>query len=149
LRVPESEWDAIKKFTGTFRSDDSGEKTDIDKAPFRRYVDLWWAGMCLGVQENRRTKPNTWHTFVTGVVLTSDPWRILHLQLLAIAVNGDTKILKNPGEIITMANEFAATGIPTLVDAMTGQSEPIWGASQLLSELGHSEYPSDVNETLS
>jgi hypothetical protein len=144
LRVPESEWDSVRRYTGTFR-EDSGAKADIDRAPFRRYVDLWWAGLCIGVQEGHRTRPERWHTFETGVRLGSDPWRIFHLELLAIGETGGTEVLANPAEVVNMANEYAATGIPILVDAMTGQSSPIWAASQLLRERAVSiAAPADV-----
>jgi len=92
--------------------------------------------MCIGVREGKRTKlaADAWHTFVTGVILSSDPWRIFHLELLAIAETKDAEILKNPTEIITMANEYAATGFPRLIEVMLGKSEPIWSASQFLKD---------------
>jgi hypothetical protein len=48
-------------------------------------------------------------------VLSSDPWRIIHLQLLAVGQTGDAKILDDPGSIVQMANEFAATGLSLLL----------------------------------
>ena len=79
-----------------------------------------------GLREGKRTKlpPDAWHTFITGVILRSHPWRIFHLEMLAIAEKKDAEILKNPAEIITMANEYAATGLPRLSEAMLGKSEP-------------------------
>jgi hypothetical protein len=135
LRVPKSEWDAVRRFTGTFRPED-GSEPDIDRSPFRRYVDLWWAAMCIGVREGRRTKlpADAWHPFITGVILSSDPWRIFHLEMLAIAEAKDAEILKNPSDIITMANEYAAAGFPRFTEAMLGKSEPIWSVSQFLKE---------------
>ena len=135
LRVPKSEWEAVRRFTGTFRPE-GGAEPDIDRNPFRRYIDLWWAGMCLGVQERRRTSlpPDGWHPFITGVILSSDPWRIFHLEMLAIAEKKSGEILKDPSEIILMANEYAATGLMRLTGVMVGKSEPIWAVSQFLKE---------------
>lgn len=130
IKIPEHEWDAVRRYTTTFRPDD-GSPADIDRSPFARYVDLWWAGFCLGVRDGRRTTPEKWHTFVTGVVLNQDPWRIRLLELVAIGECGP-EVLDDPGKIIAMANEYAASGIPTLIDAMTGQTEPIWAVTSFL-----------------
>lgn len=131
LRIPERDWPLVEKFTTTQQA-----QADPDKAPFRRYVDLWWAGLCVGVREGRRTElpPNEWHRFNDGTPLSSDPWRIIHLQLLAVGLMGDAKILDEPGAIVQMANEFAATGLPLLLEAMNQSTEPIMVTSEFLRE---------------
>jgi hypothetical protein len=134
LRIPKHEWEGVRRFTATFR-DDSGAKPDIDRSPFNRYVDLWWAALCIGVGEDRATRPAEWHDFVTGVVLNQDPWRIRELELIALAKTGDIGILEEPGRIIALGNEYAATGIPVLLDAMTGQTDPIWAVSMMFRRL--------------
>ena len=133
LKIPEHEWEAVRRFTTTFRSED-GQKPDIDRSPFDRYVDLWWAALCLGVREAKRTTPPRWHDFITGSVLNQDPWRIRHLELIALAEEGPT-VLEDPGKVISIANEYACTGIGKLIDAMTGQYEPIWTLTSLLRSL--------------
>jgi hypothetical protein len=130
LRIPEVEWEAVRRYTTTFRPED-GSAAEIDRSPFARYVDLWWAAVCLGVREGRKSVPAKWHTFVTGVVLNQDPWRIRYLELIALSEEGPP-VLDEPGRIITIANEYAATGIPLLIDAMTGQTEPIWAITGFL-----------------
>jgi hypothetical protein len=130
LRIPEHEWDAVKRYTTTFRPED-GSTADIDRSPFARYVDLWWIALCLGVREGRKSVPAKWHTFVTGVVLNQEPWRIRHLELIALADEGPS-VLDEPGKVIAIANGYAATGIPVLIDAMTGQTEPIWAVTSFL-----------------
>lgn len=139
LYVPKNEWDAVRRFTTTFRPED-GSEPEIDKSPFRRYVDLWWAGMCVGVLEGRRTEPDEWHRFNDGVVLTNDPWRIFQLEMLAIAIEGPDA-LKTPANIIKMANEYAAAGIPKLIQVMTGTVEPIWAVSRYFAELAGMPQP--------
>jgi hypothetical protein len=131
LRIPNHCWSLVEKFTTTQQA-----QADPDKAPFRRYVDLWWAGMCLGVREGRRTTlpENEWHKFNDGTVLSSDPWRIIHLQLLAVGLTGGADILDDPGAIVRMANEFCATGLPRLLEAMNQSTEPIMVASEFLRE---------------
>ena len=72
LRIPLSEYDAVRRFTMT-RTNDEGTK-DPDQSPFNRYVDLWWAALCIGAQENKRTTPAKWHTFVrAGEVFAVEP----------------------------------------------------------------------------
>lgn len=133
LKVPDIYQEDLKRFTGTFR-DEAGQARGVDKAPFRRYVDLWWSALCIGVQEGRQEEPVNWHPFITGAVLNENPWRIRQLQLLALSVGGDSSILKDSGQIIGIANGFAATGLPILIDKMTRGTLPVWGASELLVE---------------
>jgi hypothetical protein len=128
LRIPMREWEGVRRFTMTFRPED-GSKAEIDQSPFNRYVDLWWAALCIGVREERATHVGEWHTFVTGVVLNQEPWRIRQLELIALAKAGDVAILQEPGRVVTIANEYAATGIPILLDAMVGQVDPIWAVT--------------------
>ncbi len=138
LRIPEHEWDAVRRFTTTFRPED-GSVANIDQSPFSRYVDLWWAALIVGVRDGTRSKPAEWHDFTPAVVFNQDPWRIRQLELLALADAGSTDVLEDPGRVISMANEYAATGIGILIDQMTGQTEPIWAVTslfRLLAEQG-------------
>ena len=133
LRIPSSEYEAVKRFTMT-RTGDEGTK-DPDQSPFNRYVDMWWTALCIGAQEAKRTKPNEWHTFVrAGEVLPTNPWRIFQLQLLGIGFTGSTEILRRPSELIALANELAATGLPLLIEEMVGKGIPIWAVTDFLKD---------------
>ena len=138
LRIPEHEWEAVRRFTTTFRPED-GSEPNIDRSPFNRYVDLWWAALIVGVREGRRSKSVEWHDFTPAVVFNQDPWRIRQLELLALADAGNTDVLDDPGQIISMANEYAATGIGILIDQMTGQTEPIWAVTSLFRSMAEQE----------
>lgn len=138
LRIPEHEWDAVRRFTTTFRPED-GSEPNIDQSPFNRYVDLWWAALIVGVREGRRSQPAEWHDFTPAVVFNQDPWRIRQLELLALAETGGTDVLDDPGQIILMANEYAATGIGILINQMTGQTEPIWAVTSLFRSMAEQE----------
>ena len=138
LRIPEHEWEAVRRFTTTFRPED-GSEPNIDQSPFNRYVDLWWAALIVGVREGRRSKPAEWHDFTPAVVFNQDPWRIRQLELLALAEAGNTDVLDDPGQVISMANEYAATGIGILIDQMTGQTEPIWAVTSLFRSMAEQE----------
>lgn len=140
LRIPENEWESVRRYTTTFRSED-GSSTDIDRSPYSRYVDLWWAALCLGIREGIKSTPSSWHDFVTGAVFNQDPWRIRQLELIALAEEENTKVLEEPGKVIDIANKYAATGIRMLVDTMTGQTEPIWALTGLLRSLAEEALP--------
>jgi hypothetical protein len=130
LRIPDHEWEAVRRYTTTFRAED-GSSAEIDESPFDRYVDLWWAAFCLGVRDGHKTVPARWHTFVTGVVLNQDPWRIRQLELVAMADEGPG-VLEEPGRVVALANEYAATGITRLIDELTGRTEPVWALTNYL-----------------
>ena len=138
LRIPERDWEAVRQFTTTFRPED-GSDSNIDQSPFSRYVDLWWAALIVGLREGRRTKPSEWHPITPAVVFNQDPWRIRQLELLALAEKGTADVLDDPGQVISMANEYAATGIGILIDQMTGQTEPIWAVTSLFRSMVEQE----------
>jgi len=135
LRIPERDWEAVRRFTMTFRPEDGADPKNIDQSPFSRYVDLWWAALIIGVREGRRSKPPEWHPFTPAVVFNQDPWRIRQLELLALAEAGNVDVLDDPGQVISIANEYAATGIEMLIDLMTGQTEPIWAVTSLFRSI--------------
>ncbi len=92
--------------------------------PFSRYVDAWWAAMAIGVRLGRRTPlPPEVKKFNDGRVLSSDPWRITHLELLALAKSGP-EALDRPADVIRAASEYANTGFPYLLEQLIGQNEP-------------------------
>jgi hypothetical protein len=138
LRIPEHEWGAVRRFTATFRPED-GSNPNIDRSPFDRYVDLWWAALIVGVREGRMSKLSEWHDFTPAVVFNQDPWRIRQLELLALAEAGNADVLDDPGKVISIANEYAATGIGILINEMTGQTEPIWAVTSLFRSTAEQE----------
>jgi len=133
LRIPVDHYENVRRFTMTKQTEG---KKNRDNIPFGRYVDIWWLALCIGIQEGRRTEleASKWHQFVrAGEVLPSNPWRIFQLQLLAVGVTGSTDILSKPGELISMANEYAATGLPILLNEALGSHVPIWAMTDFVS----------------
>ena len=129
LRIPAKHLENVRRFTMT-GAESGGNRDDI---PFDRYVDIWWNALCVGIQEGRRetVDPKSWHTFVrAGEVLPSNPWRLFQLQLMAIGETGSTDILSKPGELIGLANEYAAAGLPILLDQVLGSEVPIWAMTK-------------------
>ncbi|QDV48456.1 hypothetical protein Enr17x_04680 [Gimesia fumaroli] len=133
LRIPVDNYENVRRFTMTGQTESGRNRDNI---PFERYVDIWWLALCIGIQEGRRTelKTDKWHQFVrAGEVLPSNPWRIFQLQLLAVGLTGGADILSKPGELIAMANEYAATGLPILLNEALGSQVPIWAMTDFVS----------------
>lgn len=133
LRIPAEQLENLRRFTMT-GTEGGRNRDDI---PFDRYVDVWWNALCVGIQEGRRTQvdPQNWHNFVrAGEVLPSNPWRLFQLQLLAIGETGTTDVLSKPGELITLANEYAATGLPMLLNELLGRQVPIWAMTKFVEK---------------
>ncbi len=62
-----------------------------------------------------------------------DPWRIDALMLLAIGVTDDTEIIAEPAGVINLANEYAAGGLPDLIDMLKdGDADAIYNLSDNL-----------------
>jgi hypothetical protein len=94
--------------------------------PFPRLIDAWWIGLSLGVRHGQ-TRPlpgaDNRVKFMDGAILSSDPWRIIHLELIAIGLRGE-EVLANPREIVQLASAHANYGLKLLADALIGQNEP-------------------------
>ena len=61
--------------------------------------------------------------FNDGAILSTDPWRIVHLELLAIAEEREA-VLENPRPVIRVALEYANGGFPWLLEQLVGEAEP-------------------------
>lgn len=94
--------------------------------PFTRQVDLWWYALGVGVAMGERSilPPRGELTrFNDAGILTSDPWRITHLELLMLSEQGpdaDT----SPAAILQMANEYAVTGFRALGQQLRAVNDP-------------------------
>jgi hypothetical protein len=106
------------------RVDSLVSRGEADPKPFARQVDLWWAGIGRGVKSGVRTPMSEKSVkFNTGVIFNSDPWRITHLELLALSAGGE-EVLESPGQVVRIASEFANTGLMWIIDALLGEAEP-------------------------
>lgn len=135
LKVPREFHEDLTRFSRT--QSVAGEKKNSLDNPFDRYVDLWMLGVCLGAREGRTVelKGSAAHTFVTGVVLATDPDRIELLELLAIGHTGDPYIVAEPRQVIDLANGFAAVGVPMVVEMLkSGRGRPLWNLTEAVLE---------------
>ena len=110
-------------------------RSQQDHRPFQRQVDAWWAALAIGVRQRRRIPLSQEPVkFNDGRILATDPWRITHLELLALGEEGP-EILDSPAEVIRMASEYANGGFPDLLDQLVGQVEPTLNLMLRLDDL--------------
>ena len=134
LRIPEIYKDKIDSYCQTQPS--GGRRPSPDDSPFKRQVDFWFLAVCLGAKRGSRTNNQKWHKFITGEILSREPERIVLLELLAISVTNDPWIVGKPNEVIQLANELAATGIPEVISMLErGNSKSIWNLTDNILEL--------------
>jgi hypothetical protein len=97
-----------------------GKSARPEHQPFARNIDLWFAAICLAVRKGLKPAPITKKTYkaAEGVAIGSDEWRPTILTLLAIAEVDDASIVERPGEMMRIANNYAAAGLPELLDIL-------------------------------
>ena len=119
------------------------EKKNVDRSPFRRKVDLWFAGLSLAARKQlkpTKLKKQDTSPFNTGMVFNQDPWRVHALMLIAITVDGNVEIVQDPRRMMDIANGLAAAGVDLIVEMLReGSQVPIWNLSDALDELFRSD----------
>lgn len=86
--------------------------------PFARNIDMWFTAICLAVKKGAKPEPSPTtkaYKAAEGVVLSSDPWRPTALILLAVGDTDDPSIVDRPGDMLRIANGYAAVGLPMLL----------------------------------
>ena len=115
-------------------------KAKIDRVPFRRMVDFWFAGLSLAARKQLKpvdlSKEKT-SQFITGEIFDgNDSWRIQIITLVAIAIEDNLEVLQDPRRMMDIANGLAAAGVPHIVKMLRdGDQDPIWNLSDALDEL--------------
>ena len=106
------------------RMGDIVARSDKDSKPFPRQVDAWWFGIGIGLRLGVRTPlPDKTVKFNDAGILSSDPWRITHLEALALSEEGESS-LQNPAQVIRIASEYATTGLLWMAEQTLGEAEP-------------------------
>ncbi len=118
LRIPDEFKNEMEMYTRTRPA--GGERPDPQDAPLPRQVDMWFLAVCLGAAKGQRVvvPANKSHKFNTASIFDNDESRVELLELLAIAVEEDPYVIKDPRRVIEVANELAAGGLPLLVDML-------------------------------
>jgi hypothetical protein len=121
-------------------------RSDKDAKAFARQIDAWWLAIGIGVKIGHRTPlPEKTVKFNDGGILSSDPWRIPHLEALALSEEGE-RILDNPSQVVRIASEYANTGFPWLISQMLGEAEPTLTLMNHLDEYVETSLPDPVQD---
>jgi hypothetical protein len=119
LRLPSSYRDEISRYCQGATQD--GRGTGLGDAPFPRIVDMWFLALCLAARAGKKETDlpaDKTYKFMEGTVLSSDPWRIDMLMMLAVSMTGETEIVAQPRQVINLANQLAAAGMPDVIDML-------------------------------
>lgn len=134
LRIPEAYREEVDRFCQT--QPGGGSRPSPDDSPFERQIDIWFLAVCLGARKGKRTEVIKPHRFITGELISRDPYRVELLELLAISFTKDPWIIEEPSKIIDLANELAATGLPEVIGMLNeGNAKPIWNLTDSLTEI--------------
>lgn len=110
--------------------------------PFPRKVDLWWATICIGAALGQhRTVPKDRVKFNNGQVLANEQWRVAHMELLALARDGE-EALRRPTRVVEIAEEYGMAGIDWITERLRASTRP---ALKLLMELEQLGAPPQVD----
>ena len=126
-------------------------KAKIDRVPFRRMVDLWFAGLSLAARKQLKpvdlSKEKT-SQFITGEILDGDDsWRIQIIMLVAIAIEDNLEVMQDARRMMDIANGLAAAGVPHIVNMLSeGNQDSIWNLSDALDELLRSDSYGESSE---
>ena len=130
-------------------------RVSVERSPFPRKVDLWFAGLSLAAVKNLEPidlKQNKKKTvdIISGDIFNTDGWQAQAIMLIVIAVKGNLEIVLKPREMMDIANGLAAAGVPHIVKMLSdGPQEPIWNLSDAFEKLLQSdniaEKPSDYD----
>ncbi len=133
LIAPKTQRDVYDRYCQTSR------QASVDRSPFPRMVDLWFAGLSFAVRKELElvnlSKQETF-TFIQGSIFDRDSWRFQTVMLIAIAVDDDVQVVENPRRMMTIANGLAAAGVPHIARMLQdGKDDPIWNLSDAIDEL--------------
>ena len=133
LIVPVEQHDSYNQYCQT------GRRRGVDRSPFPRMVDLWFAGLSLAAR--KQLKPvnladQKTVKIIEGAIFDRDSWRVQAVALIAIAIEDNVEVVGNPNRMMAIANGLAAAGIPLIVDMLReGDQDPIWNLSDSLVEI--------------
>ena len=117
----------------------AGRSPNVDRSPFPRMVDLWWAGLSLAVRKDLPLVDlrgsQTAH-MENGQILDRDSWRVQVVMLIALHVTNEVEVVTDPARMMAIANGLAAAGVPHIVEMLTdGDESHIWNISKALENL--------------
>ena len=106
------------------------ERGGKEGSPFPRKIDLWWTAVMVGVaigHPSSRPSRDKLIKFETGAIFGQQPWRVTHLELMALAEQTEGDELKpiKPNTVVGIAHEYAFTGLDWIGDEVRGSAQPM------------------------
>ena len=133
LFLPNAHKEKIDKFTKT-----SGRREGALISPFPRQIDFWFSAFLFGVAKNLAPADDRdSYKFIQGTILSTDPYRIATIQLVALGRAGDPSVLTEPKKMLDMASRivFAATTFLISVLDDPEEDKPLWALLGLYETL--------------
>lgn len=114
-------------------------KAILDQSPFPRMIDLWFAALCVAARLKfgpvDYSKSET-RKFQEGSILSSDPWRVHTIMLIAIAHTDSVEVVAEPRKMLTIASGLAVAGLPRVFEMIKdGTGDPIWNLSDAVAAM--------------
>lgn len=94
--------------------------------PFARQIDLWWSALIIGVALDKRTPmpaQDPLSKFQTGQIFARDQWRIVNLELIVLAKEGE-EVCANPSKVLDIGHEYMMTGLEWMTEKLRASSNP-------------------------
>jgi dnd system-associated protein 4 len=106
----------------------------LERSPFPTLKDIFMLSAAFGFKKRGRKKlPTGKKTTIRLEVFTESD--IALLKSLAISETEDIKVLGNMSEILTIAEEYAHSGIFELKDLLIDQGgKPLWNLVEILND---------------
>jgi hypothetical protein len=115
--------------------------SDLNRKPFPRMVDFWFLAICVAVRKG--LKPieldgQDTYKAIEGAAIVSPEWRAQALRLIAIAETKDPEVVKDPRQMMRIANGLAFAGMPHLIEILeeNPDDEALCLADELVSMAG-------------
>lgn len=109
------------------------DNLDPTQIPFSKYKDVFLTSACLGFQFQQRKPLPTGDKKREIRLDTFDDQDIYILNAIAIAETGNIDILRDPGAVLTIAEEYAYVGVRELeINLFDKYGQPLWNLISLI-----------------
>ncbi|MDI5922708.1 hypothetical protein QLQ86_18215 [Halomonas sp. LR5S13] len=132
--LPKKHGEAIRGYCAQ-----SNSRVSREQAPFDRQVDFWYCSFLIAIKEKYHLEEaKDTYNVTPASILSSDGYRITHIQSAYLSITGDLDGLANNRKVFDFANDYAIAGTPYLLQILGEMSQkPLWNIlDKLEQELG-------------
>jgi hypothetical protein len=94
---------------------------ELNRKPFPRMVDFWFLAICVAVRKGLKPVDldgQETYKAIEGAAIVSPEWRTQALRLIAIAETKNPEVVKDPRQMMRIANGLAFAGMPHLIEIL-------------------------------